>query len=213
MGEDNCRIIVAEMTPQRKLSWSQYANHQNKQKQQHRLFLALFAVFILSVSVLSINGKDRMLTVMSRLTTEFEYDETLGRLQFVSNILPESAMVFLQNDTAVSLVNPIDAVVTHMWKPDEPWIEYNGVNDALSAEAGEIMSIVSKRNGESTVRILHSNGYESIYSGLQRLNVKEGDRIDKGETVGQTAVFSSYELRKDGMSVEPFFSGREEVIL
>ncbi len=98
---------------------------------------------------------------MSHVTAGFEYDETLGRLQFVSNILPESAMVFLTGDDddkhARRFCRRKQNCFMHGARMN------HGLNTKETAEisccmAGEVMNTVKNRQNEYTVRILHPNG-------------------------------------------------------
>ncbi|MGN0776897.1 MAG: M23 family metallopeptidase [Candidatus Ventricola sp.] len=145
---------------------------------------------------------------MSHVTAGFEYDDTLGRLQFVSNLLPESAMVFLSGgEDMQKLTVPTSAKVSHEWTQEEPWLEYACIGDVCACQDGEIMTIVKNRQDEYTVRVLHSDGYESIYSGLSAVHLKEQDTVSCGQQIGTSAGFAAFELRKDGLSVLPVFAG------
>lgn len=73
--------------------------------------------------------------------------------------------------------------------------------------AGEVMSVVKNRKNEYTVRILHKNGYESVYSGLKQMLVSEGEEVVSGQAIGRTEGFAAFELRKDGLSIMPVFGG------
>ena len=145
--------------------------------------------------------------VMSHLTAGFEYDETLGRLQYVSNILPESTMVFLSSDSAFELSNvvPESAQTAHAWSQNEPWLEYSVVGNVDSCSDGEIMSVIENEKDSYTVRISHQDGYESVYSGLSCVHASEGDIISAGEQIGTAAGAAAFELRKDGLSIHPKF--------
>ncbi|MFR5788682.1 MAG: hypothetical protein ACLUHE_17380 [Christensenellales bacterium] len=86
---------------------------------------------------------------MSHVTAGFEYDETLGRLQFVSNILPESAMVFLEGgddaQTCASIL-PTETKLLHAWSADEirGW-NTRGTGEMSCCMAGEVMNTVRNR--------------------------------------------------------------------
>lgn len=147
--------------------------------------------------------------VMSHLTAGFEYDETLGRLQYVSNILPESAMVFLDNEASIDAerIVPASAQTAHAWSPEEPWLEYEVSGDVVSCQDGEVMTVICNSKDTYTVRLRHEDGYESLYSGLNSVHVSEGDLVYTGERLGAAAGVTAFELRKDGLSVQPAFAG------
>ena len=69
------------------------------------------------------------------------------------------------------------------------------------------MTIVKNRQDEYTVRVLHRDGYESIYSGLNAVHLNEQDTVSAGQQIGTAAGFTAFELRKDGLSVPPVFAG------
>lgn len=145
--------------------------------------------------------------VMQHVTAGFEYDDTLGRLQFVSNILPESVMVFLQSSDGMQRVSlPTNASVCHAWSQEEPWLEYACEGNVYACSDGEVMTVVKNRQNEYTVRVLHRGGYESIYSGLNAVSLTAQDTVSSGQQIGTAGGFAAFELRKDGLSIQPAFS-------
>lgn len=205
----NDRIVVTRMNVREKREWETTAK---KPRISRRLLKspAIYAVAALCLCAsvaLAVSGGDDDLAVMSHLTAGFEYDETLGRLQFVSNILPESAMVFMTSTSDTQTVGmPVQAAsVKHDWTQEEPWLEYDCSGEISACMDGEIMTIVKNRADEYTVRVLHTNGYESIYSGLNEVYVDENAAIRTGEPVGFADEFAAFELRRDGLSVLPVF--------
>lgn len=170
------------------------------------LAAAVCCVAVGAVAVVRENGN--VSAVMSHLTAGFEYDQTLGRLQFVSNILPESAMVFLSGGgEAEEIVEPTSASIVHVWSEAEPWLEYACSGDVICCQDGEVMTVVRNRQDEYTVRVLHGGGYESIYSGLTSVELRESDAVSAGQLLGTAGGFAAFELRRDGLSVQPVFAG------
>ena len=179
-------------------------------KEHHRKRLlrnaSIFAAVSICLGIGAYSFTPNSQEILAHLTAGFEYDDTLGRLQYVSNILPESAMVFLnQADAQSSFLNPTEGQVLHAWSQEEPWLEYVSVSTVSSCHDGEIMTVVKNRDNKYTVRILHNGGYESIYSGLVSVDLQESDHILAGEQVGQANGYASFELRKDGISILPVF--------
>lgn len=169
------------------------------------LSAAILCLSVGGTALMSASQTDQ--DALSVMSTGFEYDETLGRLQYVSNIFPESAMVFLTNDTAIPMLNcPASTQTLHAWTQAEPWIEYLPESIIRACEAGEVMTIVKNRDDEYTVRLLHQNGYESVYSGLSSLDVHENSEIAAGGRIGYANASAGFELRKDGLSILPVFS-------
>ncbi len=201
------KIVVTKMRTREKRKWTD-CNPTKPRRRLHRpapLFAAAFLCLCAGGAALALNGKGTQ-AVMSHLTAGFEYDETLGRLQFVSNILPESAMVFLtQEQDAGDVVRPVSAQAEHAWSQAEPWLEYACSGDVVACRDGEVMTVVRNRKDEYTVRVLHSGGYESVYSGLCAVSVGEDDPVSAGQTLGTADGFAAFELRRDGLSVNPTF--------
>lgn len=205
------RVVVAKMRTRqiknRIEESSATPSLQKKQLLRNTSLIAAVSFCLCSGVYLTIKHNDDVRTVMSHLTAGFEYDDTLGRLQFVSNILPESAMVFLTSDSSApsKILPPAKANVIHEWNPEEPWIEYTHVGDISACKSGEVMTVVRNHNDEYTVRLLHDNGYESIYSGMCAIQLDEHDYVNSGQTIGTATGLAAFEFRKDGLSVQPVF--------
>lgn len=201
------KIVVAKMRTREKREWTT-DKPKKPRKRLHRpapIFAAAFLCLCAGGAALALSG-DGTQAVMSHLTAGFEYDDTLGRLQFVSNILPESAMVFLtQQEDVGAVVRPVSAKADHDWSQSEPWFEYACSGDVVACREGEVMTVVRNRKDEYTVRVLHRGGYESVYSGLCSVSVGENDDVSAGQKLGSADGFAAFELRRDGLSVNPAF--------
>lgn len=214
MDNGNKKVVMAQMKPRERREWTKNTPRRRRFKWDKRLLrksvplaAAFFCLGLAAVATAWFG--DDVQSVMSHVTAEFEYDETLGRLQFVSNILPESAMVFLtggdETQTCAAIL-PTETKLLHVWSQDEPWMEYEGDGEVASCMAGEVMNTVKNRQNEYTVRILHADGYESVYSGLNTVCVQEGENVASGVAIGTVAGTAAFELRKDGLSVMPVFA-------
>ena len=210
MNKPTGRVVVAQMNARERGTWTPV----NKTKRTKKRLLrntTVFAAVSLCLgagALCALRNPDGAQSVMSHVTAGFEYDDTLGRLQFVSNLLPESAMVFLSGgDETKKLAMPTSAKVSHAWTQEEPWLEYACIGDVRACQDGEVMTIVKNRQDEYTVRVLHKDGYESIYSGLNAVHLNEQDTVSVGQQIGTAAGFAAFELRKDGLSVLPVFAG------
>lgn len=211
MNDGANKVIVERMSPRIRQAWTPMTGRKKKRMTKRLLRnTAIFAAVCLCMGAgafLSLRNPERTKAVMSHVTAGFEYDETIGRLQFVSRILPESAMVFLSGETQdAALCAPADAQVTHAWTMEEPWMEYACVGDVLACRDGEIMTIVKNRQDEYTVRMRHEDGYESLYSGLSAVHFKPSDMVSVGQQIGTAAGSAAFELRKDGLSILPVFA-------
>ena len=207
MNQHPSKVILTQMNQRERLSWPSAQKHNKKRLLRNTAFLSAVSICLGGCAWLSARYPQNTEAVISHLTAGFEYDETLGRLQLVNNMLPESAMVFLSTDSAsLDFQIPVDTQATHVWTQQEPWIEYSCIGDVSACQAGEIITIVQNHAGTHTLRILHENGYESIYSGLQTVHVHENESVDVGQVIGTSAGIAAFELRRDGVSVLPAFS-------
>ena len=84
----------------------------------------------------------------------------------------------------------------------------------VASEKGRIESIKNDPRYGLTVTIVHNNGFKTIYSNLLTTEfVKEGDEVEKGQTIatiGETASFEvaddshlHFEMYKDGENINP----------
>ena len=201
------KIIVAQMTEKEHPAWSYEQKHISNRLLRNTAFFAAVSLCLGMCVWFTASQPQKAKTVMSHLTANFEYDETIGRLQLVNHMLPESAMVFLHTTHSASeFLVPIQADISHTWTQQEPWLEYASSGDVLACQDGEIITVIQNHAGSNTVRILHDNGYESIYSGLHTVHADEHDRVHSGQIIGTTVGKTAFELRKDGVSVLPVFS-------
>ncbi len=76
---------------------------------------------------------------------------------------------------------------------------------------GVVQDVSSSNTGSGlTVIINHGNGYETSYSHLSRASVHKGSRVRRGDIIARTGDTGlsltphlHYEVRKDGMRVDP----------
>ena len=206
MNTHSSRIIVAQMRPKEHPTWTPEQKHISNRLLRNTSFFAAGFLCLGVCAWIASNQPQKAEAVMNHLSSGFEYDETLGRLQLVSNMLPESAMVFMDMPSNTDFQAPVQAQLTHTWSEREPWLEYACSGDITACADGEVMTIVKNHAGTYTMRILHDQGYESIYSGLQTVLSHEHDVIAAGQAIGVSVDNAAFELRKDGISVLPAFS-------
>ena len=210
MNSQSETIVIAAMQQRSMPEWNKPRRKLSIAKKQWGYLAAGVLCLAVGVFTLAADGqsKDTALSVMS---SGFEYDETLGRLQYVSSILPENAMVFLSSSVTEDIFyTPSESKTVHSWSEEEPWLEYQGESRICACETGEVMTIVENRDNKYTVRIRHSDGYESVYSGLTSLNIHENSSVAAGEQIGYASESAAFELRRDGLSVLPVFSFMED---
>ena len=127
MDDGKRKVVMAQMKPRERHEWTAKTPHRRRFKWDKRLLrrsAPLAAVFLCigAAAVTTTLFGDDVQAVMSHVTAGFEYDETLGRLQFVSNILPESAMVFLAGgDDARRFCRRRQGCFTHGARMNHGW--------------------------------------------------------------------------------------------
>lgn len=77
--------------------------------------------------------------------------------------------------------------------------------------AGKVVSVMrSQRGWGNSIRIRHGNGYETVYSHLEKIAVRRNQRVERGEQIATTgnsgmsmAPHLHYEVRLQGKAVDP----------
>lgn len=119
--------------------------------------------------------------------------------------------------SGVNFSNPLkDTYVTSefgpRWNREHQGVDLDaGLRDKVfAAEQGVVVKAGAGRGYGKMVRIKHANGYETVYAHMNRISVREGDRIRKGDVVGQagntgtsSGVHLHFEIIKDGTHVNP----------
>lgn len=85
------------------------------------------------------------------------------------------------------------------------------VGTPLYATADGIVTVSERQNGYGlTVRIQHALGYETRYAHMSRLGVTEGQRVSRGDRIGDmgntgrsTGSHVHYEIRRNGTPLNP----------
>ncbi len=125
--------------------------------------------------------------IRSALSMDMSLDESLGKLSFVQNLVPESALVFLNIGGRRSSANiPVQGETVHAFSEAQPWTEYKTTDAAqVRAIADGIVSAVSQSNeGDWTLLVDHADGSCAVFAYLQSASVKIGDAITRGDALG-----------------------------
>lgn len=137
-----------------------------------------------------------------------DLNESIGKLTFVSNLLPETALVFWNSSPTISVMAPVQGDIVHVWHEAEPYIALMGASEDVRAAAdGEVMNIAHGDGEERIIRIRHDNGLETMYGNLEESLVSEGDQVYEGDIIGNTIKSQPvlFELRQDGRSIDPTY--------
>ncbi len=144
-------------------------------------------------------------TVRRALTMHIDLDSSIGRLSFVRDWMPESALVFFNLDGGAELAAPVAGELKHAYSDDQPWLLFACPEDSpVCAAADGTVTAVSELSGGSTgVLIDHGEGMETVYAYLSSASVQPGDAVSRGQALGQSAAQLYFELRQSEAAVDP----------
>ena len=144
-------------------------------------------------------------TVQRALTMHIDLDSSIGRLSFVRDWMPESALVFFNLDGGAELAAPVSGELKHAYSDDQPWLLFACPEDSpVCAAADGVVTAVSELSGGSTgVLIDHGEGMETVYAYLSSASVQPGDAVSRGQALGQSAAQLYFELRQSEAAVDP----------
>ena len=144
-------------------------------------------------------------SVRQALTMHIDLDESIGRLSFVREFMPESALVFLDLSGGYELAKPAEADIIHPYTDAQPWIllgcEENTV--VRAAADGTVTAVSTLTGGKIGLIIDHGSGSESVYAYLSGANVEPGHSVSRGQQIGTASATLYYELRSMGEPVDP----------
>ena len=94
------------------------------------------------LGVLALGNLDEPWAVKARegvrqaLTMRIDLDDSLGELTFVRDLMPDSALVFLNVSGGGAMLAPVDGEITHAWTALQPWTLFTGEGDVRATGAG-----------------------------------------------------------------------------
>ena len=139
------------------------------------------------------------------LTMRIDLDETIGELTFVRELMPESALVFLNITGKDRLRMPVEGVLSHPWNEMQPWLMFDceeGLN-VSAADSGTVTAVSPLSGDLWGVLIDHGNGYESVYAHLSEACVASGDVVEQGRMIGTSGEHLYFEWRINGEAADP----------
>ena len=145
-------------------------------------------------------------TIERALTMHIDLDESIGKLTFVRELMPESALVFLNLSGNSELAAPVNGDLTHTYSEAQPWLMFACTSSSeVYAAAEGMVTAVSPLSGGSSVGVLidHGSGLESVYAYLTEASVQMGDVVQRGQSIGRTDATLYFELRESGTAVDP----------
>lgn len=140
------------------------------------------------------------------------YKETLAILNKVSEEL---------KDTPVSWPTVPNSITSDFGMREDPFnysasfhtgIDIKGnYGTPVYAAADGVITLAGKNGGYgNTIKIKHSNSYETLYGHLSEIHVNEGETVKKGDLIGaigstgrSTGPHLHYEILKNGSQIDP----------
>lgn len=118
--------------------------------------------------------------------------ETKEELKFVAPVSGEISKDFAKDTLIYS--NTLEEWTTHLGID----IKAPKTTIVVAAEKGTVESIKNDPRFGLTVIIKHAGGFKSIYSNLLTSEfVKEGEEVEKGQTIGTVGESASFEVAED----------------
>lgn len=125
--------------------------------------------------------------IRGALSMDMSLDESLGKLSFVQNLVPESALVFLNIGGRRSSAGiPVQGETVHAFSEAQPWTEYK-TTDAAQVRAiadGTVSAVSQSGEDDWTLLVDHADGSCAVFAYLQSTSVKIGDTIARGDALG-----------------------------
>lgn len=176
-----------------------------------QLLRNLALVGCLSLVVLAVQRMgegQRSISVFSALEDQLTaaWEEDIGKLSFVSELLPPEIREVWNPGSAISVVAPVVGDTVHAWSVQEPYLEIaSSVTDVRAAAPGEVMSIAHGLGEERILRLRHPDDTETLYGNLKDCLAQVGDTVESGEVIATLLPGKplAFELRVDGRPVDP----------
>jgi|GEM_PF-4574937 len=110
--------------------------------------------------------------------------------------------------SAIHFHVPLSGEISHDYSPSHPEMTLLGTaNEPVLAAGSGTVARITKTDSGSIVMINHGKIGESVYTGVYKVSVKEGQYVSAGEVIGHLASSSSPELQfgfeQDGAFVNP----------
>ncbi|MBR1561116.1 MAG: M23 family metallopeptidase [Clostridia bacterium] len=144
-------------------------------------------------------------SVEQALTMRINLDESTGALRFVRNLMPESALVFMNLSGGTALMRPVDGPLAHAWSETQPWVMFNCADGTpvVAAAAGTVTAVSPMSEGTVGVLVDHGEGVETLYAHLTEASVSPGDAVARGQALGTGGDGVYFEYRQGGESLDP----------
>ena len=197
--------------------------------QNNSLLIKIAVSVLLALIVLLLNYIQLPLTqtivghVRTALTQEFDLDETLGKLKFVREILPdEIKAVFGEKSQNIIFIPPVGGEVVHTFG-EQITLPVTGKvygNQGIDIETSQNAPLYACADGVvaaveqhevygSSLWLDHGDGIFTFYGRCGEIEVKKGDRVRRGQKIGAVSTPNDeqpilhFQIWKDGKAENP----------
>lgn len=170
--------------------------------------LALAGMLVLTIAAVRNAQLPTGQTVLTAVQDmiDSDWDESLGKISFVSNLFPETVSVFFASSPKAALTAPCFGALAHKWSANEPYLSYeNSDGKVYALSAGQVMSLAHGMDEERIIRVRQEDGLETLYYNLAAVHVAEGDRVTTETCLGDAIANRQVvvEVRREGRSIDP----------
>lgn len=140
------------------------------------------------------------------LTMRIDLDESLGRLSFVRELMPESVLVFFDVSSQNDFAKPVEGTLVQSYGEERPWIEFECEPGAqvVAAKDGTVVAVTQLSGGGWGVMIDHGDGLETVSAYLKNPTVKSGQVVVRGDVLAESEAGRLYfEARRNGEIFDP----------
>lgn len=151
----------------------------------------------------AVDGLERVMTM------KIDLDESLGKLHFVRELVPETALVFWNAGASNRLKAPVAGNIEHEYSEMQPWRIYSCADGetVCAAMDGEVARVERGTMADYIVLITHDNGLETVYAYMTQTDIAPGERVYAGDPIGVSAAGGGarlyFALLKDGVGADP----------
>ena len=176
---------LASRACHRARNWLRYGQKEVVYPKHFFLQLAVCAVLFLVVCGMRSTESEPVQAALADLravaTTEVDIGESIGKLEFVGNFVPESVMVFW-NGAQEGLAEPFSEATPLL--EDEGWTLFAGKGALLAGGEGEAAA-VEEVEGGYRLTVEYDNGLTAVAEPLLGVRVAAGERVHEGQSLGE----------------------------
>lgn len=146
---------------------------------------------VMAINIPELDGyKEKTLDWIDRIKSIFAGEKTTKEIIRENYITPVTGSYseFEDSSNAVVIISEVES-------------------DVLASYNGKVIE-VKEVDGQKHITISHDNGIETYYGLLSSVNVKEGDKVEKGQCIGRTGLVNS--VNSQGIVYKIIYMGIEK---